>query len=114
MVGADAVRVKIFHFATVATMYTHQYSIPPLSSQSKPSKSEDFGYENHPTACLFEFAIKTQLDLLSSCCGTRAPIRVRPYAYRHVSPDSGQDTSELEYSLRLRDPYRMDQTSEGE
>jgi hypothetical protein len=52
--------------------------------------------------------------LLSSCCGTRAPIRVRPYAYRHVSPDSGQDTSELEYSLRLRDPYRMDQTSEGE
>jgi len=30
------------------------------------------------------------------------------------SPDSGQDTSELEYSLRLRDPNQMDQTSEGE
>jgi len=96
VVGADAVRVKIFHFATVAI---HTYSIPPLPSQSKPSKSEDFGYENHPTACLFEFAIKTQLDLLSSCCGTRAPIRVRPYAYRHVSPDSGQDTSEIARSI---------------
>jgi hypothetical protein len=63
-------RVKNFHFATVAT-YTHQYSIPPLPSQSKPSKSEDLAYETHPTACLFEFVIKTQLDLLSSCCGTR-------------------------------------------
>ena len=109
MVGADAVRVKNFHFATVAI-----HTSIAFHHCSKPSKSEDFGYENHPTACLFEFAIKIQLDLLSSCCGTRAPIRVRPYAYRHVSPDSGQDTSELEYSLRLRDPYRMDQTSEGE
>jgi len=82
--------------------HAHQYSIPPLPSQPKPSKSEDLGYENHPTACLFEFAIKTQLDLLLW------------YAYRHVSPDSGQDTSELEYSLRLRDPNQMGQTSEGE
>jgi hypothetical protein len=35
---------------------------------SKPSKPEDLGYENRPTACLFEFAIETQPDLLSSCC----------------------------------------------
>ena len=52
-------------------LHIHIPSIPPLPCQSKPSKSEDFGYENHPTACLFEFAIKTQLDLLSSCCGTQ-------------------------------------------